>query len=367
MTVAITAIGNAVPDYTRPQSSVMEVMAEVLLLNKVERRLLKTIYREAGIESRYSVLEDFLKTRGQFSFFPNDLVADFPSTQQRMKIYKENALTLALNAIEACLNGIKTAKENISHVITVSCTGMSAPGLDIQIVEKLNLTKTLQRMTINFMGCYGLFNGIKAAHAICKAQPNAKVLVVSVELCTIHFQKNASIDNLIASTIFSDGAGALLIENNPFRDKYMILDNFYCDILSQGCNEMTWEIGDHGFDIRLSTYVPDLIEMGIGQFVQSMLSGLSLPIDKIDYFAIHPGGKKILEACEKALNITANDNRFSYEVLKQYGNMSSATISFVLKKLWNALNRPDHQKRIFSCAFGPGLTLESMLLTLYHA
>ncbi len=366
MEAAISAIGNATPLYHQEQTNVFELMAKSLQLDKAHTRLLKMMYREAGISSRYSVLDDFTKLNGNFTFFPNDASANYPSTQKRMAVYKDNAILLAASAIQNCFSTLKHFDQNkITHLITISCTGMSAPGLDIEIMQNLDLPKTIQRTTINFMGCYGVFNGLKMANSICKADKNSKVLLVSVELCTIHFQKNNSIDNLISSTIFADGAGALLIESADPNKKQFVLRDFYCDLIPEGQNEMTWEIGDQGFDIRLSSYVPQLIENGIAKFFTNLLSRQSLVLKDIDYFAIHPGSKRILEACERSLGISPEDNRFSYEVLNKYGNMSSATIIFVLKRLWEHITKSDNNKNTFCCAFGPGLTLESMVLTLH--
>ncbi len=355
MDVCISAIGTATPAFSQPQSKVYELISDRLNLSKLEKRILKSFYRDSGIDHRYSVLEDFIKI--------ND---HFPSTQTRMQIYKENALNLALSAIEQCLIlSPNFDLQHITHLITVSCTGMYAPGLDIEIAQKLKLSSSIQRTCINFMGCYGVFNALKMATHICKADANAKVLIISVEMCTLHFQNNFTQDNIIASTIFSDGAGALLIESQSDTLGFQ-LNHFYCDLMPKSEKEMTWEIGDQGFDIRLSSYVPELIENGIAAFTQKLLLQKTLELNNVDYYAIHPGGKKILEACETALNITTEDNRFSYETLRQYGNMSSATVIFVLKKIWEQVKKNDHHKKILSCAFGPGLTLESMLLTIKH-
>lgn len=364
---AITAIGNATPIYRQSQLRVFDLITTRFQLNRVEQRILQTVYRESGVDYRHSVLEDFVKKNEDLTFFPNNPVDSFPSTEKRMKIYKENALKLTLSAVSDCFSSlINFNKEGITHLITVSCTGMFAPGLDVELVQSLGLTQSLQRIAINFMGCYGLFNGMKVAQAICKGDKNAKVLLVSVEMCTIHFQKKFDLDNLIASTIFADGAGALLIEGSPSQNQYLTFHDFYCDIVSESQEEMTWGIGNQGFDIRLSSYVPHLIKKGIAEFVSKLLIRNSLQFDNIHYFAIHPGAKKILEACEHALKISQEDNRFSYEVLRDYGNMSSATIAFVLKKLWKSMQKIDHQKNIFCCAFGPGLTLESMLLNVHY-
>jgi predicted naringenin-chalcone synthase len=214
------------------------------------------------------------------------------------------------------------------------------------------------------MGCYGAFNGIKVADAICRADPAAKVLLVCVELCTIHFQKNDSMDSIISNAIFADGAGAVLIEGKTTSTKKFNLAAFHCDLLPQNSQDMAWHISDNGFDIVLSSYVPEAIQSGIVLFTQRLLKCKQLALTDIDFYAIHPGGQKILTACEKALSITAEQNKYSYQVLQQYGNMSSATVLFVLKLIWDEIHKVHAGKKIFSCAFGPGLTLESMLLTI---
>jgi predicted naringenin-chalcone synthase len=284
-----------------------------------------------------------------------------------MQIYKDNALNLAIEAIENCFANLdQFDRHQITHLVTVSCTGMYAPGIDIEIVQNLQLNSSTKRTSINFMGCYGAFNAIKVADSICRASPNAKVLMVCVELCTIHFQKSMSLDNIISNSIFADGAAAALIESQSNKKKYFSLEHFHCDLLPQTNKEMAWHISDSGFDIVLSSYVPEIIETGIAKFTHNMLSQYKIKIADIDFFAIHPGGLKILQACEASLGISPEQNKYAYHVLKNYGNMSSATILFVLKALFDDLDCQDNGKLIFSCAFGPGLTLESMLLKVRH-
>lgn len=368
MQTGIVAIGTANPPYQRSQMELSELISSISNLSMSEKKLLKSVYRATGIEKRHSVLKDICKTEEEFTFFPNDRNASFPSTAQRMEIYKDNALNLALAAINDCFSQLDNFdKQAITHVITVSCTGMYAPGLDIEIVQQLKLNNHTQRSAINFMGCYGAFNGIKVANAFCQSDPNAKVLVVCVELCSIHFQKTTDLTNLISNAIFSDGAAAIIIESNPVRKQWLSLESFFCSLLPQSEKEMTWHIGNQGFDMILSAYVPDMIKIGISSFVSQLLEKTKWAISDINFFAIHPGGKKILEVCETSLNITKDDNRFSYDVMKNYGNMSSATVLFVLRAIWNNLQSTDCGKNIFSCAFGPGLTLESMLLQVKSA
>lgn len=367
MDVAITAIGTANPIYKRPQKETAELIIAGLNLNPVEKRLLKTIYRATGIQYRHSVLPDYCREAGNFEFFPNDPSVDYPSTAARMQIYKDNALGLALAAIEDCLSNAKSFNlTQITHLITVSCTGMYAPGLDIEIVQTLKLNSSTKRTAINFMGCYGVFNALKVAESICNADLDAAVLIVSVELCTIHFQKNMSLDNMISNAIFADGAAAALIQAKPKTNKYFSLKQFHCDLVPQTSHEMAWTIADKGFDIVLSTYVPQVIQEGIATFAEQLLNAYQCSFEHIDFFAIHPGGLKVLQACEESLKITQEDNRFSYQILKDYGNMSSATVLFVLKAIWDDITQAHHEKMIFSSAFGPGLTLESLLLGVHY-
>lgn len=358
MSIEITAIGTANPSYCYPQSDVADFMCKALELNAEDARRLKAIYRKTGIQKRHSVIKDYQ--------------LEFSSTKDRMKIFKENALSIALKAIENCLLHFKNFNiQEITHIITVSCTGMYAPGLDIEILHALKLNESTKRLAIHFMGCYAVFNALKVAHDICRSEINAKVLIVSVELCSLHIQKSSNLDDLVAGAIFSDGAAACIVQNAEkaqdnkskniiTNNTSLVLDHFYCDLIPEGQNEMAWGISDQGFDIVLSSYVSNLVESGIEKFLEKAKK--SNKNEDINLYAIHPGGLKILKACEKALKISPQDNFHSYEVMQNFGNMSSATILFVLKSIWNTLKPADHHKNIFACAFGPGLTLESMFL-----
>ncbi|MCW8400366.1 type III polyketide synthase [Legionella sp. PATHC038] len=362
----ITAIGIATPPFMRTQDEIADLISVGFHLDGSQTKILKKIYKSSGIETRYSVLTDYCKQPGQFEFFPNTPQESFPSTSQRMAIYKENALNLAMVSIENCLNSIDFDRRKITHLITVSCTGMYAPGIDIEIVQKLNLSPSVKRTAINFMGCYGAFNGLKVANAFCQTEPSSNVLLVCVELCTIHFQNAFNIESIVSNAIFADGAATALIQGENASQKRFALESFYCDLVPQTSQDMAWTITNYGFDIILSAYVPEAIQSGIFMFAEKLLRQLNYSFNDIDFYAIHPGGIKILQACEKALKITADDNQYSYDVLRNYGNMSSVTILFVLKKIWDKLGTQDDTKHIFSCAFGPGLTLESMILKVKH-
>ncbi|MCL9684826.1 type III polyketide synthase [Legionella maioricensis] len=359
----ITAIGVANPLYRRAQHEIAELIAAGCYLKPSQKKVLKAIYKASGIEYRHSVIADYCRSPSEFEFFPNNSVDDFPTTLERMKLYQASALPLAIAAIDNCLKSLDHFdKKEITHLITISCTGMYAPGIDIEIIQQLQLNPSTKRTAINFMGCYGAFNGLKVADAFCKADPNSKVLMVCIELCTLHFQNDFSLENVISNAIFADGAAAVLVEGATKRKKRFKIESFHSDLVPQTEQEMAWSIGDYGFDIILSSYVPQVIKFGIAVFTEKLLQQSNWSLSDIDYYAIHPGGLKILQACEESLNISPEDNQYSYQVLRDFGNMSSATVLFVLKNIWDNLEQNTHEKNIFSCAFGPGLTLEAMLL-----
>lgn len=347
---------------------VAEFMATALQMDEQESRKLKAIYRVSGIEHRYSVLDDYTKQNGEFLFYPNTPTLEpFPTVEKRMDVYREYAVQLAEEAIQNCLSKATVLAREITHLITISCTGMYAPGLDIELVERLQLPSNVQRTAVNFMGCYAAFNGIKLADAICKANKQANVLLVCTELCTIHFQKKTEQDHLISNAIFGDGAAAVLMQGQPSGQLSLELQSFHCDLAPAGKEDMAWHIGDTGFEMTLSSYVPDLIKSGIRSLTNKLLKGLQTSISEIKLYAIHPGGRRILEAIEAELGLTREDNRFAYQVLRDFGNMSSATVLFVLQELMQSLTPHEKDESVLSFAFGPGLTLESMLLKVRYA
>ena len=356
----ITSIGIANPENSISQDKAVEFMSENLELEASEERKLRAIYRSSGIDNRYSVLQDFGRERGDYSFFPNEKHCNFPTVLQRMLAYEQSASALAVSAVMNCINS--EVLPTITHLITVSCTGMFAPGLDIELIDKLGLKTNIQRLAINFMGCYAAFNALKAGDAICKSDHQAKVLIVCVEFCTLHFQKNSALDHMISNAIFGDGAAAVLLEPKLEKCFGLSLESFYCDIASEGKKDMAWHISDFGFEMTLSSYVPSMIHGGIRKLTENLFLHLDMGFEEIKYFAIHPGGRKILEAIESALGLSKQDNRYAYEVLKNYGNMSSPTVLFVLQKIFYELKALNKEENILSFAFGPGLTMESMVL-----
>jgi len=356
----IISIGTAVPGYRHEQEKIFEFMSRVYAINEVEKRKLKFLYRHSGIKTRYSVLADYSLPADEWKFFtPTENLEPFPSIEKRMKAFREHAAPLSIKAIDECLSDHKD--QRITHLITVSCTGMSAPGLDLELIELLNLPATTWRTSINFMGCYAAIHALKLADVICKADTKANVLIVGVELCTLHFKKKYISDNISSGILFSDGAAAVLVSGDQAAEG-LSMDHFYSSVSFKSKQEMVWELSSTGFLLTLSGYIPELIEEDFNTIVQESLKETSLAKEDITHWCIHPGGKRILEAVHNSLQFTNGQLQNCYDVLSDYGNMSSPTILFVLKQIREMLDK-NKRNNIFGAAFGPGLTIETFVLS----
>ena len=365
MSAFINHIGTALPPNLTDQNQIADFMVGHLRLDRRAEKKLRVLYRASGIKQRYSVLGDFSESLNGQGFFKENTA--FPSAKPRMLIYQHHAINLAKEACEKVLNASEVKKEEVSHLIAVSCTGMYAPGLDIELVDTLGLKTSTERTSINFMGCYAAFNAMKVAQNIVGSNPLANVLIVCVELCSIHLQEKTDDENLLANAIFGDGAAAMIVSSQP-SNQALEIKNFYSDLALNARDEMGWFIGDHGFEMHLSSKVPDVIKGGIGELTNRLLQKINLEISDIDFFAIHPGGKRILDVIEDKLNITKQQNNPAREILRTHGNMSSPTVLFVIKSILDDLTSSDSEKHLLSFAFGPGLTMESAVLkTHIHA
>jgi len=358
----IVSISTALPEYKNKQSDIADFMIELLECTAQKGNKLRALYSTSGIDTRYSVLPDFSLASSKRKFFSQGAI---PSLEHRMELYKSNALKLSVEAINRCIKG-RTKYSEITHLITVSCTGFYAPGLDIDIIQSLKLDENISRTSINFMGCYAAIHALKQADAICKGNKNAVVLIVCVEICSIHFQKKDDIDNITANLLFADGAGAALIVGDEYAFKKKMhgfrIQNFHSHVELNGKNDMVWQLSSTGFLMTLSKYVPQLIERGIQDLFDKAITKLNIKRNKITKWAIHPGGKKILSVIQKELKLTDTDVESSRKVLKNYGNMSSSTVLFVLKDILHNKINTNSSETIFCVAFGPGLTMESVIL-----
>ncbi len=354
--VFINSIGTATPDYFLTQEASLNFMKFYLNLDSKEQRLLTILYKQSKIAKRHTVLPDYLLDK--FDLFDSQKSSN-PTTSLRMKLYKKEAPILAFMAIRNCIN--KKDLNKITHISTVSCTGMYAPGLDLDIIKEFNLNYSIKRTNINFMGCFAAINALRTANDICKADPSSKVLIVCIELCTLHFQQEKTVDNFLANALFADGAAAVLVSTEPSKKSFK-LSSFECRVAPEGEKDMAWEVKDFGFEMVLTSYVHKLIKSQIRYFVEDVLKAFNLKTNEIDYFAVHPGGSKILKAFEQGLELNTNDLQHSYNILNDFGNMSSVTLLFVLDSIRKSLEPSDHLKNILGVAFGPGLTIETTLL-----
>lgn len=357
----IVGISTAVPGFGTDQQQIHAFMDAVFTGSGDERRRLKLLYERSGIHRRYSVIPDYNVPEKEREFYPpTQTLEPFPSLEQRMQQYHKAAAPLALKAVSGLA---ALVPEKITHLITVSCTGMSAPGLDLDLMELLKLPKNVHRTSVNFMGCYAAVHALKMADAICCAQQDARVLIVCVELCTLHFQKKQDYDNLTANAIFGDGASACLVVSDGLKEEYdgiqMDIEDFYSEVHNSGRKDMAWQLSSSGFLMTLSSYIPQLIEANIESLLNNATAHFGIGRDDIGSWAIHPGGRRILEVISSQLQLKISTLEHSYDVLNDYGNMSSATILFVLKRI---LEDDTHSGNVFGAAFGPGLTMETFLL-----
>jgi predicted naringenin-chalcone synthase len=244
------------------------------------------------------------------------------------------------------------ALAGLTHLVPVTCTGFAAPGIDLALMRRFDLPQDVERTQIGFMGCNAAFNGLKLARHVVRSDPRARVLVVNVELCTLHFQPPRGVDEALTFLLFADGAAASLVTAEP---RGLALDRFAQTILPDTADEITWRVGDRGFDMHLSGDVPRHIARHLPAHVAALVG--QTPLDDIPLWAVHPGGRSVLDAVQGALGLGEDAMAASRAVLRERGNMSSATTPFVLRRLMDA---PGAGRRGVALGFGPGLGVESL-------
>lgn len=357
-------IETGVPDSVYTQEFARERMKSWTESER-DRRILHHVYRQSGIESRHSVCGDFADPVAA-SLFPADEAGGIgnPGTQARNDVFIRESRKLGVGVAGRALSACpEIDRAEITHVITASCTGFGNPGLDYYLITDLGLSPAAQRYHLGFMGCYAAFPALRMAKQFCEADPRAVVLVLCLELCSLHLQLNGGTDSVLANALFADGAACTLVHARPelaYRSVFQ-LERFASGLAVEGETSMTWSIGDHGFNIVLSSYVPDIIGANIEELVTPILAAAGVERKAIAFWAVHPGGKAILDKVQKALALPVEALAVSREVLRQYGNMSSATVLFVLKEF---LKTHDRDAEVPTCAmaFGPGLTIELGIL-----
>ena len=365
MSIWIHTIETAVPETRYSQSDIGRQMVE-WTRDERDKRLVRMLYKGSGIEYRHSVIPDL---GASFVAADSDGTVRQQTTAQRNAIYTREASKLALHLGKKLFASASAfAPSQITHVVTASCTGFFNPGIDYLLCRDLELPPATRRYHLGFMGCYAAFPALSMAAQFCMANPDATVLVMCLELCTLHLQINGSEDSILANSLFSDGAAALLVSARaprPGTSAFRIFD-FESALIPSGIDAMAWSLGDLGFDISLSSYVPKIIGAGISEVLQPLLARNALSTAEMGRWAIHPGGKSIIDKVAGSLDLAAEQVQPSRDVLRNFGNMSCATILFVLKEM---MEKPpaDGGEKICAVAFGPGLTVEMGLLELQNS
>ena len=336
MTVTLRSLRTAVPPTLLRQEQVRDVFANQPGLSRLAQRIIPTSFNVSGIDTRYSVIEELtLEPReGEREFFDagtGELL--LPGTKLRNELYITEGTKLYVEAARAALEACEGVDaSDITHVITVSCTGFFAPGPDFMLVRELGLAPSTQRYHLGFMGCYATMPALRTAKQFVEADPDAVVLVVSAELCTLHLRSSNNPDIIVANSLFADGAGAAIVSSRPpaAGETALALDGFETVITPVGEGDMAWKIGDHGFEMILSTYVPAIIDDHIEGAIAPLIEGepdlVADPAGAIQHWAIHPGGRSILDKVEAKMGLDEAQLVPSRETLRDYGNMSSATI-----------------------------------------
>ncbi|MBB5032522.1 type III polyketide synthase [Prosthecobacter vanneervenii] len=327
------------------------------------QRLVEMIYDRTGIETRYSASDDFMKEEGALFRTQPDGSLNSPGTGERNALYakasRELAVKLARKTLAECPH---FAKEEITHIVFASCTGFANPGPDYHIMRELGLNESVERYTVGFMGCYAAFPALRMAAQFCEANPQAVVLVMCLELCSLHLQVSEKPESIVANALFADGAAAAIVSaREPQRDRPSFrVHGFRSALVPSSEAHMAWDIGNNGFNMVLSAYVPELIGSNIRDILGGILDKHGLSATDIDEWAVHPGGRAILDQIEQQLALPASALEMSRSVLRDYGNMSSPTVMFVLKGFLEEAET----KRAMTCAiaFGPGLTVETAVL-----
>ncbi len=359
----IQNIETAVPAGSFRQPFLREKMKKFAANRPATSRLIHSIYVNSGIEKRHTVVNDFHSNGHPRLFFQENKEISQPSTRTRNELYTEYAKELYLETAAKLLADTPEVKKDITHVITVSCTGFYAPEPAFQIVSELGLPTSTERYHVGFMGCFGVFPALKMARSFCEANPEAAVMIVAVELCSLHLQSSEETDSLISAAVFADGAGGAIVSSKkPEKGKPAYrLDAFQTSIVENSEEDMAWTVGDTGFDMTLSTSIPDILQSNLNAALQPIMDSYKLSYDEIANWAVHPGGRAILDKIEQNVPLQPSQLKASRWVLANYGNMSSATILFVLKKLLDN-SMQTKTERTLAMSFGPGVTVESALL-----
>jgi len=362
MSLALTGFGTAHPEHTLTQQDAAELHATFCRIDPTRSRTLRALYRRSRVSRRHCAILDRSDGPlvGRQSFYPQarDDQDNGPPTAQRMELYEAVAPDLAAQASRRALEAADVCAEQVSHLVTVSCTGFIAPGLDVRVIGALGMPSATRRTHVGFMGCHGALNGLRVAESFGDADPNAIVLVCSVELCSLHLAYGWDPQMLVPNALFADGAAAVVGRADGAPPDEWRVEACGTLLLPDSEEDMSWRIGDHGFRMTLSPRVPEVIAAHIGDWLTGWLGEHGLGIRDVGSWAVHPGGPRLLSAVERGAGLAKEQMQVSRDVLSEFGNMSSATVLVILDRLRTArAPRP-----CVALAFGPGLVVEAVLI-----
>lgn len=346
----IFALSTAVPTNRFAQAQFAQIVGAASGLSEEQCKWLQRLYRNSKIKYRHLVFEE---TQGVKFFSRNHS----HGTSARNELYKQEAPKLAHRAAEKALQTWGMARNSITHIIFVSCTGVLAPGVEVALQKSLDLNVNINRIGLNMMGCFGAFKALDLAAAYAMQNPQHRILVVSCELCSLHFQPTTNPEQQIGNALFADGAAACIVGTFPQKTErsLYIIENTASSIVPQTLDKITWEATDSGFLMGIKPEVPNIIKQNITAFMQQLVPN---PIKLAEcLFPVHAGGKEILQAVQNSLALSPEQLASSWHVLEQYGNMSSATFLFILEHM-----QTEHAAWCVGLGFGPGLAFEGLLL-----
>ena len=361
MSLFVYGLGTSVPDHTMDQSEALHLAAGVLGPDETQLRLLKAIYRRAGVQKRHTCVPH--ETGFEWAKLPattsdEQTTRRGASTRVRMELYEEHAAPQAVSAASKALEAAECPASDITHLVTISCTGFSAPGVDAALIHQLRLSPQVERVHVGFMGCHASINGLRVASALAASSDRNKVLMCAVELCSLHYFFDWVPDKWVSNALFADGAAALICGSTRSESaSWRVLATGSC-MLPDSSDAMSWQLGDYGFEMSLCTTVPNRIEKSLRPWLTSWLDRQGLGLADIAHWAIHPGGPRIVAAVEQALELPREATGASREILGEFGNMSSPTILFIAQRLLEQ----GVQGPCVMIAFGPGLIAEAALI-----
>ncbi len=378
MSLSILGLGTALPPHTMTQEAALEMSHDIICQDERQRRLMRVLFKKAAVKNRHTAVphpiayewydEDSRQHEEQSgngtprptNESGNGFVAWGPTTRQRMQLYADNAGPLAKTAVERAFEQGGVDAKDVTHLVTVSCTGFDAPGVDIELIDGLGLSPTTERINVGYMGCHGAINGLRAAKAIAASEPDALVLLSATELCSLHYRFNWDSEGIIGNALFADGSAAILVaktDDESPRGDWTVRATGSC-LIPDSKDAMSWRVGDHGFEMRLTSEVAEKINTHLRPWINGWLAKYGYSVETVGSWAVHPGGPRILQAVEETLELPTGATRFSHEVLAELGNMSSPTVLFILDRLRQA----DAKKPCVALGFGPGLMAEAALL-----